>query len=514
MHRIFQGIANIFNRKDYLLPSLYGRGLGVGLFLFAWLGSSYAQTARQFTLVNSADGKSELTVYLPSEEALAKSNGRFIVDCPGGGYSHLAMKHEGHDWAEYYNKQGIGFAVLKYRMPNGDRNIPLSDAYNAIRTVRDSAKVWHVNPHNVGIQGFSAGGHLASAVSTHAPMNVRPDFAILFYPVISMNERLTHRGSCVGFLGEQRNDENIQKQWSSDKAVRRHMVPPTILIFSNDDKVVPPATNAVAYYSALRSAGANCSMFCYPTGGHGWGFRTFFKYHDLMIAELTQWLNDLKMPTASAVKVACVGNSITDGHGIDVSDLYGYPARLGSTLGDGYAVKNFGVSGRTLSNSGDYPYQKEEAWKRCLEWQPDVVVVKLGTNDTKTHNWKTAEGDIKSSMKTMVDTLRALPTNPRIIIAAPIPSFKNVWDIRDSVTVNAVIPQIQEFVKNENLEYLDLYNATKSLENFQKEYLLRDGVHPNEKGCQQIANLVAERIKSPVAPMGKRDRRIMKKKRK
>ena len=77
----------------------------MGLFLFAWLGSSYAQTARQFTLVNSADGKSELTVYLPSEEALAKSNGRFIVDCPGGGYSHLAMKHEGHDWAEYYNKQ-------------------------------------------------------------------------------------------------------------------------------------------------------------------------------------------------------------------------------------------------------------------------------------------------------------------------------------------------------------------------------------------------------------------------
>ena len=114
----------------------------------------------------------------------------------------------------------------------------------------------------------------------------------------------------------------------------------------------------------------------------------------------------------------------------------------------------------------------------------------------------------------MIDTLRALPTNPRIIIAAPIPSFKNVWDIRDSVTVNAVIPQIQEFVKNENLEYLDLYNATKSLENFQKEYLLRDGVHPNEKGCQKIAELVAAKIKSPIATVGKRDRRIMKKKRK
>ena len=119
-----------------------------------------------------------------------------------------------------------------------------------------------------------------------------------------------------------------------------------------------------------------------------------------------------------------------------------------------------------------------------------------------------------SSMKTMVDSLRALPTNPRIIIAAPIPSFNNVWDIRDSVTVNAVIPQIQEFVKNENLEYLDLYNAMNSLENLQKEYLLRDGVHPNEKGCQKIAEFVAAKIKTPVAVTGKRDRRIMKKKRK
>ena len=511
MHRIFRGIVNTFSRKDYLLPSIYGRGLGVGLFLFACLGS-YAQTARKFTLVNSTDGQSELTVYLPSEEALAKANGRFVVDCPGGGYQHLAMQHEGHDWAEYYNKQGIGYAVLKYRMPKGDRNIPLSDAYNAIRTVRDSAKVWHINPKNVGIQGFSAGGHLASAVSTHAPMSVRPDFAILFYPVISMNERETHRGSCVEFLGENRKDEKMLKQWSSDKAVRRHLVPPTILIFSNDDKVVPPVTNAVAYYSALRGSGADCSMVCYPTGGHGWGFRNNFKYHEMMLMELTQWLNELKMPTESSVKVACVGNSITDGHGIAVSDLYGYPARLANNLGQNYAVKNFGVSGRTLSNSGDFPYQKEEAWKRCLEWQPEIVVIKLGTNDTKTHNWKTAEGDIMSSMKTMIDSLRALPTNPRIIITAPIPSFQNVWDIRDSVTVNAVIPQIQEFVKNENLEYLDLYNAMNSLENLQQEYLLRDGVHPNEKGCQKLADLVAAKIKSPVSVAKIKDKKIKKRK--
>ncbi len=111
------------------------------------------------------------------------------------------MDHEGHQWAEFFNKQGIAFFVLKYRMPNGDRTIPLGDAYQAIRTVRDSASIWHINPQDVGIMGFSAGGHLASSVSTHAEYAARPDFSILFYPVISMDERITHKGSCVNFPG-------------------------------------------------------------------------------------------------------------------------------------------------------------------------------------------------------------------------------------------------------------------------------------------------------------------------
>jgi acetyl esterase/lipase len=94
-------------------------------------------------------------------------------------------------------------------MPNGDRTIPLGDAYHAIQTVRDSASVWHVNPYDVGIMGFSAGGHLASSVSTHADWKVRPNFTILFYPVVSMNERDTHKGSVDGFLGEKK----LIKSW-------------------------------------------------------------------------------------------------------------------------------------------------------------------------------------------------------------------------------------------------------------------------------------------------------------
>ena len=118
--------------------------------MLAVINLSAQSTARKFVLKNSADGKSELTCYLPQNPT-----GRAVVDCPGGGYSHLAMDHEGHQWAEFFNKQGIAFFVLKYRMPNGDRNIPLGDAYQAIRTVRDSASIWHINPQDVGIMGFS-----------------------------------------------------------------------------------------------------------------------------------------------------------------------------------------------------------------------------------------------------------------------------------------------------------------------------------------------------------------------
>ncbi|MBQ9362474.1 MAG: alpha/beta hydrolase fold domain-containing protein [Bacteroidaceae bacterium] len=453
---------------------------------------SAQSTDRKFTLKNSTDDQSELTVYLPTTEAATKANGRAIVDCPGGGYSHLSMNNEGHDWAEFYNQQGIAFIVLKYRMPNGDRNIPLSDAYQAIRTVRDSCKVWHINPNNVGIQGFSAGGHLASAVSTHAPMDARPDFSILFYPVISMNEKATHKGSCVGFLGDQRTDEKLVKEWSSDQAVRRHLTPPAILILANDDRAVPPATNAAAYYTAMRRAGNNCSMFCYPSGGHGFGFRSNWRYHELMKAELCQWLADLQMPAEDAVKVACVGNSITDGAGIDMAELLGYPAVLGRRLGGGYAVKNFGVSGRTLSNTGDRPYQKEQAWRNCLDWQPNIVVIKLGTNDTKSKNWATAKDDLISSLQQMVDSLNALPTRPRIILAAPIPAVTpNKFDIRDSIITTAIMPALQKFAKKKKLEYLDLHTQFQD----DGKQLQSDGVHPTDKGAAQLADLVAKQIK-------------------
>lgn len=448
--------------------------------------SALAQsTARKFVLKNSADGQSELTCYLPQNPT-----GRAVVDCPGGGYSHLAMDHEGHQWAEYFNRQGIAFFVLKYRMPKGDRNIPLSDAYQAMRTVRDSAAVWHINKEDVGIMGFSAGGHLASSVSTHAEYDARPNFSILFYPVISMDERITHQGSCVNFLGEERKtNPQLVKEWSNDKAVRRHLTPRAIILMSSDDEVVPPVTNGVAYYSAMRNEGNECTMHVYPTCGHGWGFSPGIPFHEQMLNDLTSWLNHFQGPKENAVRVACIGNSITDGYGIGMSPVNGYPAVLQKKLGEGYLVKNFGVSARTMMNKGDLPYMNELAWRDAKAFNPNIVVIKLGTNDSKTHNWVHGADEYRQSMQAMIDTLKALPSKPKIYLCSPIPAFKDSWTINDSVIVNGEMPIIKKLAKKNKCQFIDLHTSYTY-----GDMMLKDGIHPNAKGAAKMADIIFDAI--------------------
>ncbi len=472
--------------------------------------AAFSQTARQFTLVLSdrsatpivplseKDGGIDvamLTCYLPE-----MPSGRAIIDCPGGGYSHLAMSHEGHNWAQFFNAKGIAFFVLKYRMPNGDRNIPLGDAYEAFRLVRDSALVWGVNPNDLGIMGFSAGGHLASAVSTHAPFEARPNFSILFYPVISMDERQTHRGSVMGFLGEGRSDEALVREFSSNRAVRRHLTPPALVLTSNDDGTVPPVTNGIAYYSAMQMAGNDCSLYVYPTGGHGWGFRDNFAHHEQMISDLNYWLTHLKSPRADAIRVACIGNSITDGSGIYMGELNGYPAQLQRQLGDSYLVRNFGVGARTMLNKGDHPYMQEQAWRDALAFCPDVVVIKLGTNDSKPYNWQHGS-EFRHDLQEMIDSLRrpyavglkkgAQPTKPRIFIATPIPAFKDSWGINDNTITIEIIPILQDVARKNGCSIIDLHSLFR---NDDKRQMQGDGIHPTREGAGQMARIVAEAI--------------------
>ena len=158
---------------------------------------------------NPAD-TAKVSVFLPKEKV---ATGRAVVICPGGGYQHLAMKHEGTDWAPFFNNMGIAAIVLKYRMPNGNHEVPVADAEEALRLVRRNAQAWNIKTDEVGIMGSSAGGHLASTLATHSKGDAKPDFQILFYPVITMMPDITHKGSHDNFLGRQEEGrEGIQQR--------------------------------------------------------------------------------------------------------------------------------------------------------------------------------------------------------------------------------------------------------------------------------------------------------------
>ena len=444
-----------------------------------------AQTARKFTLDLTSDGKAQMVCFLPET-----SSGKAIVGIPGGGYSMLSNGHEGYLASDWLNQQGIAYFVVNYRLPEGDRTKPISDVENAFRIVRDSAKVWGINPHDVGIMGFSAGGHLSSVISTHADFDVRPDFTILFYPVISMDERVSHKWSCVNFLGEegQKNPELV-RDFSTMNVVRRHLTPPAVIISASDDRLVPFVTNGLEYYKAMRNAGNDCAMYVYPTGDHGFGFGPWFKYHDQLLTDLGNWLKDRQAPKQDAIRVACIGNSITDGHGIDMATAYGYPALLQKKLGSGYWVKNFGVSGRTMLNKGDFPYMNEVAWKDALAFKPDIVVIKLGTNDSKPQNWQYGK-EFKQDLEQMIKELRAVSPKARIILCTPIPAFKSSWDINESVIVNDIIPIQQKVAKKQGLQVIDLHTLFANSE----DLVLPDGIHPNGKGAERMADIISEQL--------------------
>lgn len=236
--------------------------------------------------------KAELTVYLPD---MKKATGRAVVCLPGGGYTHLAMDHEGHQWATFFNNQGIALIVLKYRMPHGNPQVPVSDAEQAMRLVRMNAAEWHIDRNNVGIMGFSAGGHLASTIATHSKGEASPDFQILFYPVITMDPGFTHKGSHDNLLGtvaeskkEQKEMRRLEFEYSNELQVNR-TTPRAFIALSDDDKAVP-AANGFNYYQQLYKHDVSASLHIYPTGGHGWGYRESFAFHYQMLFELKAWL--------------------------------------------------------------------------------------------------------------------------------------------------------------------------------------------------------------------------------
>jgi acetyl esterase/lipase len=217
-----------------------------------------------------------ITLYQP-----AKANGTAVIICPGGGYQHLAIAHEGEEVAKRFVEKGVTAIVLKYRLPDDttmlDKSFgPLQDAEQAIYMVRKNAVKWKINPAKVGIMGFSAGGHLASSLTVHykdskienkEKLNLRPDFAVLIYPVISFLDS-PHLGSVKNLIGAKGTQE--QKEYFSNEKHVDAETPVTFLVHANDDNAVPVA-NSILFNQALVKNKVAAEMHLYQAGGHGFG---------------------------------------------------------------------------------------------------------------------------------------------------------------------------------------------------------------------------------------------------
>ncbi len=286
--------------------------------LAVWLAVS-SQAAEPLPLWNGpapkaaaapAEPQPFLDVYLPAE---GQANGSGLVVCPGGGYGGLALGHEGQEVAEWCNANGTAAFVLHYRLGRQGHHYPtqLIDVQRAIRLVRANADQFGIDPHRLGIMGFSAGGHLASMAATlfkEQPklpgpepdavdaLSARPDLAVLCYPVIALNAPHTHRGSRKNLLGPADSDE-LAEQLSTDHRVTAE-TPPTFL-FQTDADTGVPAENAVGFYLACRRAGVPAELHIYQPGRHGIGLAANLPSVSNWPDRLRDWLRDRGFFTAA-----------------------------------------------------------------------------------------------------------------------------------------------------------------------------------------------------------------------
>ena len=284
----------------------------LGLEMKVVNGLSGDETIRENGNIGNISDNARFDLYFPK-----KPNGQMVIVCPGGGYSIVSSYNEGVYVADWMTSHGVTVAVAKYRLPNGHWTVPLDDIHEIFRYCRAHAAEWGVD--QIGVMGFSAGGHLAASATTlYTDATTRPDFSILIYPVIAMDKVPSHGGSKNNLIGKDETWESTEgksaDKWLEDQALHDELIatyslyrkvtedtPPVFLAHCSDDRTVP-VINSIVFYNALKEKGHNPEMHIYPYGGHGWGFSTekFVDTDNLGYAReefetsLGRWLNSLR----------------------------------------------------------------------------------------------------------------------------------------------------------------------------------------------------------------------------
>lgn len=257
------------------------------LLLFMITPSLGAQQMEEMKLWADDPSAAEAEIFIYRPEKTEKPAPAILI-CPGGAYGGLAIGHEGHDLAKWFASEGLVAVVLKYRMPHGVHTIPLTDAEKAMSILRSNAGKWGIDAAKVGVLGCSAGGHLAASLSTLAAAANRPNFAVLYYPVISFDDKITHQGSKENLLGKEKGNKELVERYTLQKQVNEK-TPRTLLFHSDDDDGVPVA-NSLLYYAALQEKRIPSALYVFPVGGHGWGFLDTFPYHEEVKVLTLKWL--------------------------------------------------------------------------------------------------------------------------------------------------------------------------------------------------------------------------------
>lgn len=241
-----------------------------------------AETSNNNVIVNTT----ETVLYIFKADP-KKATGHAMLVCPGGGYSSVCIEWEGYKVAQWLASQGVTCGVLKYRLPNGHREIPLEDTTEALRTMRKMASELGYDAQKVGMMGSSAGGHLTAYTSNFASFNDRPAFAVLFYPVITGEQGLCHKGSFDHLLGADATAYE-RAEYSLETRVTKH-TPPTLILTSDNDTLVP-TISSTRYYNALRKHGVKASLHIYPGGYHGFCMHDDVAFKPLWQQAMMEWI--------------------------------------------------------------------------------------------------------------------------------------------------------------------------------------------------------------------------------
>jgi len=236
---------------------------------------------------NGLNDEAELIVYLP--ENSDNKNHPAVLICPGGGYAGISMEYEGHAFARWITSQGFVGAILKYRLPNQHKAVPFEDAEKAISIIHANSEQWSIDAENIGIAGFSAGGHLAAVLSNNKSSFI-PSFTILFYPVITLQE-VTKGGTRNNLMGLNPSAEDIY-EYSVEMQVSEQT--PSTIIFTCDGDESVPSMHSIRYYESLKTNNIPAALYIYPEKGHGWAMLKQFRYNDITLELLGNWLKQFR----------------------------------------------------------------------------------------------------------------------------------------------------------------------------------------------------------------------------